>query len=72
MAPCSRTLSVDDIQQERSSGCEGNQCQLSQTLGALLGLVVVVLAVVITGWMWTCWIVKKRGGMKITSNKQER
>ena len=29
-------------------------------LGALLGLSVVLLAVVTTGWVWTCWTMKKR------------
>ena len=33
-------------------------------LGALLGLSVVLLAVVITGWVWTCWTMKKREGGK--------
>ena len=67
--PCSRIVPINDVQQNESVV---NQSQCSQALGALLGLVVVVLAVVITGWVWTCWIMKKKGGMKLTSNKHER
>ena len=70
-APYFCTVPSEDMQQIENQ-YKGNQHQLSRALGALLGLVVVVLAVVITGWVWTCWIVKKQGGMKITSNKQER
>ena len=33
-------------------------------LGALLGLSVVLLAVVTTGWVWTCCVMKKRGEKK--------
>ena len=68
--PCSRTVPTDNIQQENESVVYQSQC--SQALGAILGLVVVVLAVVTTGWVWTCWIMKKKGGTKTTSNKQER
>ena len=70
MAPCSHTVPVDDM--EQLNGSAANQCQPTQALGALLGLVVIVLVVVVTGWVWTCWIMKKRGGIKITSDKQER
>ena len=68
--PCSSIAPAGDLEQLNRS--VANQSQPLQVLGALLGLLVVVLAIVITGWVWTCWIVKKRGGMKITSNKQER
>jgi hypothetical protein len=70
MVPCSSTVPTDNTQQQNESII--NQSQSSQALGALLGLVVVVLAIVITGWVWTCWVMKKRGGMKIISNEQER
>ena len=70
MVPSSCTVPTDDIQQQIENIV--NQSQPSQALGALLGLAVVVLAIVITGWVWTCWIMKKRGRMKIISNKQER
>ena len=68
--PCSSIAPAGDLEQLNRS--VANQGQPLQALGVLLGLVVVVLAVVISGWVWTCWIVKKHGGMKITSNKQER
>ena len=66
-APCSRITPVDDIEQSVA-----NQCQPTQALGALLGLAAVVLTIVITGWVWTCWIMKKRQRLKITSDKQEQ
>ena len=66
-APCSRITPVDDIEQ-----IVANQCQPMQALGALLSLAVVVLTIVITGWVWTCWIMKKRQRIKITSDKLER
>ena len=34
-------------------------------MGATVGLLVVLLVVVTTGWVWTCWVMRKRGGMKI-------
>ena len=38
-------------------------------LGAVVGLLVVLLAAVTTGWVWTCWIMKKRGGIIINSKQ---
>ena len=32
-------------------------------LGSLTGLSIVVLALVIIGWVWTCWSIKKKRGM---------
>ena len=29
-------------------------------LGVLVGLLVVLLVAVITGWLWTCWVMKNR------------
>ena len=40
-------------------------------LGAVVGLLVVLLVVVTTGWVWTCWVMMKRGGI-IISSKQVR
>ena len=39
-------------------------------LGALLGLSVVLLAVVTTGWVWTCCIMKKGEGEKSLVQKR--
>ena len=39
----------------------------SSALGALLGISTVLLALVTAGWIWTCWIVKKRGRMVVNS-----
>ena len=40
-------------------------------LGAAVGLLVVALIVTTTGWVWTCWILKKRGVMDINSEQIE-
>ena len=36
-------------------------------LGAAVGLLVALLAVVTIGWMWTCWTIKRRGRITINS-----
>ena len=66
--PCSSLIE----RTEQLNRSIANQSQTLHALGALLGLVMVVLAAVITGWMWTCWIVKKKRGINITSDNQER
>jgi cobalamin biosynthesis Mg chelatase CobN len=38
-------------------------------LGILVGVLVVLLALVTIGWMWTCWIVKKRA--RTTTNSRD-
>ena len=40
-------------------------------LGCLLGLSLVFLALVTAGWVWTCWTVRKRGGMTINSKQNK-
>ena len=45
---------------------------LPPALGALLGIAVIALVVTTMGWVWTCWKMKKRGGIKINSDEQER
>ena len=37
-------------------------------LGVLVGLLLLLLAVVTAGWMWTCWTMNYRGG---TTFKQD-
>ena len=37
-------------------------------LGSLTGVFVVALAAVIIGWVWTCWTIKRRGGMNINTD----
>ena len=38
-----------------------HQCDtISGVLGALVGLLLLLLSVVTTGWAWTCWTMKKR------------
>ena len=38
-------------------------------LGALVGLLVVLLALVTIGWIWTCWTIKRRA--RITTNSSD-
>ena len=37
------------------------------TLGSMVGTLVVLLAVVTTGWVWTCWMMKKQAKTKTNS-----
>ena len=42
--------------------CEGSTTNTSlPALGAVIGLLVVLLVVVTGGWIWTCWLMRKRG-----------
>ena len=48
---------------ETTSEVELNLCNNSTTvvaLGALAGLLLVLLAVVTAGWIWTCWLMRER------------
>ena len=38
-------------------------------LGAVVGLLIVLLLTVIIGWMWTCWTMKKQA--KLTTNLRD-
>ena len=56
--------------QEINKGQLG-KCITSTVLGAAVGLLVVVLIIVTTGWVWTCWTIKRRGGkFTITANSR--
>ena len=59
-------MHVDQIQEDKV-------CSLSavSALGALLGMFTVLLAIVTAGWIWTCWIVKKRGRMVVNSKQNK-
>lgn len=49
------------------------QCEvILKVLGILVGLLIVLLVVVTTGWVWTCWTTNKRGGKRIYSGEQVR
>ena len=41
-------------------------------LGALVTLLLVLLVIVTTCLAWTCWLLKKRGGVKFSSESQMR
>ena len=49
--------------------CQAAGSAASIGLGAAVGLLVVLLAIVTTGWIWTCWIMKRRG--RITTNSRD-
>ena len=52
--------------------CQAVQSVASIGLGALVGLLVILLAVVTIGWMWTCWIMRKRARIITTSTRDIR
>ena len=39
-------------------------------LGSLTGISIVVLSAVIIGWVWTCWIIKKKRGISHTTTSK--
>ena len=51
--------------------CQAAGSTASIGLGAAVGLLVVLLAVVTTGWMWTCWIMKRQARILITTNSRD-
>ena len=53
----SKIEATPDVQPQLNSG---NNSTIVVALGALVGLLLVLLAVVITGWVWTCWSVRER------------
>ena len=57
------TLPTDvttDVTTTQNSTCSAPVDQLG-VLGAMVGLLVILLALTATGLVWTCYIVKKRG-----------
>ena len=49
--------------------CQEAGSAASIGLGALIGLLVVLLALVTIGWIWTCWTIKRRA--RITTNSSD-
>ena len=49
--------------------CQDVKCATSIGLGVVVGLLVALLAVITTGWMWTCWTTKRR--QRITTNSRD-
>ena len=58
--------------QSLQAECNTKTHVLSSGLGAVLGLVVVALAVVTFGWVWTCWTMRKKEGIKVKSEENRR
>ena len=52
--------------------CQAARSVASIGLGALVGLLMILLAVVTIGWMWTCWIMRKRARIITTSTRDIR
>lgn len=49
------------------------QCKTQiATLGVLIGLLVLIIIVMTTGWVWTCCMMKKRGVKRETNIDQDR
>ena len=49
--------------------CQAAGSATSIGLGVVVGLLVALLVVVTTGWMWTCWCMKKRA--RIITNSRD-
>lgn len=69
---CSCSKSVNSLQLRMNESLSTANQTLPSALGALLGIAVVALVVTTMGWVWTCWRLKKSGGIKINSDEQER
>ena len=58
---------------EFSSDAYTWQCETQlAVLGVLVGLLMIVLVVMTTGWAWTCWMMKKRGAKRQIQIEQDR
>ena len=72
LCSCSRSVQEYDKQSGQNGSKTDSTRQLSSGLGALVGILVVALIIVSTGWIWTCWTMKKKGRMKVNSKQQAR
>ena len=63
------TDTVTTTQPMNKCTCQAEKCITSIGLGVVVGLLVVLLAAVTTGWVWTCCAMKKRGRIAIKSNE---
>ena len=59
----SATDTMVTTQQVSNCKCPTSGNTESIGLGTLVGLLVVLLAIVTMGWMWTCWIMRKRASI---------
>ena len=48
------------LSNNRNNAVVHSKQRVTVTLGAVLGLLSLLLLIVATGWVWTCWIMKKR------------
>lgn len=72
-APITVTEGSSQSSTQGTSTC--SVCNCSASLGALgfvVALLLVTLATVTTGWMWTCWIMKNRVARKGNQPTQVR
>ena len=48
-------------------------CEVTKTaLGVMVGLLMIVLVVVMSGWGWTCWLLKREAKRNTKLYSQER
>lgn len=71
------TTSPSMTQQPDYSNCtsdtRANNCEVSKNaVGIVVGLLMLLLAVVVTGWGWTCWILKRGVKRNATPHSQRR
>ena len=70
---CDQTPSDPEVTSEvkQQFNC-GNNSTIIAVLGAVVGLLLLLLVTVITILVWTCWLLKKRGGLKYNAEHQMR
>ena len=50
-----------------------SKCEMTTTvLGFMVGLLMMALAIVMTGWGWTCWLLKRKAKRNTKLHSQER
>ena len=55
--------------QTKASGQTGEDNVMVTSLGVLVGILLVLLMVVTIGWVWTCWIMRRRERNKTNSEQ---
>lgn len=59
-------------QLSRDTSTSNSSTTILVVLGALIGLLLVLLVMVTTGLLWTCWLLKRRGGIMFNNELQLR
>lgn len=66
------TVTISDSTASKAALNDKCNSTVVAALGALVGLLLVLLATVSAVLAWTCWLLKKRNGMKFNSEYQSR